>query len=197
VLCGDALRCCCAAQKCCGYCGGVVRESQDFPALTNQHYELSELQKNENYEADKGKSFGEGDTEEHGGTNHAGGFWLTGHGLNSVTNKVTNANAGSNGAETVSGTSVDGAVCGLLCVCVECLSEDAHGVSLGFVLNVALRLMGVVIAVLLRQETISDGNGACAAVVTQPGTSSEGLLVFWVHGTTDEHGGEKGENVGL
>ena len=41
-----------------------------------------ELQKNEDNEADEGKGFGEGDTEEHGGTHHAGGLWLTSHGLN-------------------------------------------------------------------------------------------------------------------
>jgi hypothetical protein len=40
-------------------------------------------------------------------------------------------------------------------------------------------------------------NGAGAAVVTQPGTCERELLVFWVHGTTDEDGGEKGENVSL
>ena len=41
-----------------------------------------ELQKNEDNEADEGKGFGECDTEEHGGTHHAGGLGLTSHGLN-------------------------------------------------------------------------------------------------------------------
>ena len=47
-----------------------------------QKGESDELQKNEDNEADEGKGFGEGDAEEHGGTHHAGGLWLTSHGLN-------------------------------------------------------------------------------------------------------------------
>jgi hypothetical protein len=54
------------------------------------------------------------------------------------------------------------------------------------------------VAVLLRQDNHPEmANGAVAAVVTQPATMERTFLVFWVHGTTDEHGSEKGENVGL
>jgi hypothetical protein len=42
------------------------------------------LSKDVSHEADKGKGFGECNTEEHGGSDHASSFWLAGHCLDGL-----------------------------------------------------------------------------------------------------------------
>jgi len=61
---------------------GVTCPAEAGTGAQHPKGESDELQKNEDNEADEGKGFGECDTEEHGGTHHAGGLWLTSHGLN-------------------------------------------------------------------------------------------------------------------
>ena len=60
---------------------GVTCPAEAGTGAQHPKGESDELQKNEDNEADEGKGFGECDTEEHGGTHHAGGLWLTSHGL--------------------------------------------------------------------------------------------------------------------
>ena len=61
---------------------GVTCPAEAGTGAQHPKGESDELEKNEDNEADEGKGFGECDTEEHGGTHHAGGLWLTSHGLN-------------------------------------------------------------------------------------------------------------------
>jgi hypothetical protein len=72
-----------------------------------------ELEKNEDDEADEGKGFGEGDAEEHGGSNHAGGLGLTSHGLNRLTYEVADADAWAECGKAVGDASLTGSGDGL------------------------------------------------------------------------------------
>ena len=47
-----------------------------------------ELEQNERDEADERERFGEGDTQEHRGANHAGSLGLTSHGLDGLADEV-------------------------------------------------------------------------------------------------------------
>ena len=53
----------------------------------------SETDEDEDHEPDEGQCFGEGDAEEHGGTHHASSLGLASHGLDGLTDDVTDANA--------------------------------------------------------------------------------------------------------
>src|SRR5215212_7240268 len=69
---------------------------------------LGELDEDEDHEPDEGQGLGEGDTEEHGGTHHAGAFRLAGHGRDGVAHDDTDADAGADGGGAVADNGTDG-----------------------------------------------------------------------------------------
>ena len=72
-----------------------------------------ELEEDEDDEADEGEGLGEGDAEEHGGADHAGGLGLAGHGLDRLADEVADADARADGGEAVGETGTGGAGVGL------------------------------------------------------------------------------------
>jgi hypothetical protein len=65
-------------------------------------------EKDEDHETDQGKRFGESDSQEHRGTDHAGRLGLTGHGRDGVAYNGTDADARADGGKAIAEASADG-----------------------------------------------------------------------------------------
>jgi hypothetical protein len=70
-----------------------------------EQWERSESEKDEHDEPDQGERLGEGDAQEHRGTDHPGRFWLAGHRLDGFADDDADADAGADGRQAVGETS--------------------------------------------------------------------------------------------